>query len=242
MTAPTRFSYLKHMARSPAHYLHATTEEWDGSIATRIGTAAHAILFDQPLISYDRVRRGKEWDAFQAEHAGKAIVSIKEYETGSAIATAVRANPLAADLLFSPGTVHERTIEWEWLGRSVTSTPDAYSTAGVIELKTTRCSEPGRFTRDATWRAYHAQLALYRLAIGMPALPGYIVSVESAPPHVVTVLKLTDRALEMGERQCRLWMERLLQCEASGLWPGYCQSIVDLDVPDDEVGLVFEDD
>jgi len=36
-------------------------------------------------------------------------------------------------------------------------------------------------------------------------------------------------------------MERLLACEAANEWPGYAQSIVDFDVPD-ELELDFGDD
>jgi hypothetical protein len=37
-------------------------------------------------------------------------------------------------------------------------------------------------------------------------------------------------------------MERLLQCEAAGEWPAYTQSIVDLDIPDEDFELKWDDD
>jgi hypothetical protein len=64
-------------------------------------------------------------------------------------------------------------------------------------------------------------------------LAAYVVAVESTPPFPVTVMRLTDRALDQGERLCTSWMETLLNCEASNFWPPYAQSIVPLDVPDD---------
>jgi hypothetical protein len=52
-------------------------------------------------------------------------------------------------------------------------------------------------------------------------------------------MRLTARALEQGQRSYRLWFERLLTCEAADAWPAYCESVVDLDVPDEETDLVF---
>lgn len=47
------------------------------------------------------------------------------------------------------------------------------------------------------------------------------------------MLRLTPRALEEGEKLNRSWIERLDGCELADEWPGYTQSILDLDVPDD---------
>ena len=85
---------------------------------------------------------------------------------------------------------------------------------------------------------YHAQLAWYAdgaKAAGLVLAPRcYVVAVEMKPPHVVTCLELTDRALDMGRRAYRLWWERLMVCERSDYWPGYVEGIAPLDVPEDE--------
>jgi hypothetical protein len=56
------------------------------------------------------------------------------------------------------------------------------------------------------------------------------------------VFELSQRALEHGARLCRAWMERVLVCEETGDWPGYCEATVPLDVPDDEEELTFGDE
>lgn len=245
---PARFSHLKAMAQSPAHCFDAfqNTRSFD-SLATRIGSGVHAMLFDKPCVRWEgKVRNGKVWDAFKTDHAGKTILTRKEWSRAESIAGAIKRHEEASMLLFGPGVVVEQTIEWEQCGRKRRSTPDVRCEHYVAELKTTRCAEQGRFVRDGLYRAYHAQIADQMLAVaahtGRRPSKGYVVAVESTSPYPVTVLELTPRALERGEQLCRLWLERLLVCEAANHWPAYLQTIGSFDVPDDEVELVFGDD
>ena len=81
------------------------------------------------------------------------------------------------------------------------------------------------------------QLAWYRSAsqIVYGTSPvAHIVAVETRPPHVVTVFKLTPAALDLGTRTWRLLWERLMVCERTDSWPGYVEDIAQLDVPEDE--------
>lgn len=245
---PVRFSHLKAMAQSPAHCFNAFQEsERRETLAIRIGSGVHAMLFGQPVVRWEgKVRNGKVWDAFKAAHAGAAILTRKEWARAEAIAASVRRNEHAARLLFGPATLREQTIHWEQLGRARRSTPDVRAPHYVVELKSTRCAEPGRFCRDATFRGYHAQmvdqLAAVEYETGIRPEKAYVVAVETLPPYVVTVLELTPRALDRGSQLCRLWLERLLVCEQANHWPAYCESIDVFDVADDDLELTFGDD
>jgi hypothetical protein len=249
MGVPMRFSWLKAMGRSPAHCINAIRNEWEPSLSMRIGLGGHSLLLGGPPIAVypGKVRRGKEYDAFELEHANDIILSESEAETARAINDAVRANKLACQVLFGDGMIYERTIHWNWQGRAFRCTPDARSGRHIVDLKTTRDAEPERFLRDATRMGYHAQIALYALAMeaetGRKPRDHYIVAVENKPPHCVTVLELTPRAIEQGDKLNREWMTRFLECERANNWPGYAESIVPFDVLDglmDE--LIFEDD
>ncbi len=56
----------------------------------------------------------------------------------------------------------------------------------------------------------------------------------------MTVFELTPAMLDHGRRMYRGWLETLLGCETSGVWPGYCEATVEFDVPNnDEVDLTF---
>lgn len=242
---PLRFSRLKLIAKSPAHYLHALSNPQPDTINMRRGSYTDALLFgttDQWRV-YDGDRRGKAWTAFELEHAAFRIITAKEVAPCDGMARALRRDPDAMRLL-TEGT-RQHTIGWRFLGRDCSGTPDVYTGTRVADLKTTRCSDPGWFVHEAKRMGYLAQLAWYMdgvaaCGLGNPS-EAYIVAVESTPPHPVTVFRLTDSAIDVGRRACRIWMERLLACELADEWPGYVQSVVDLDV-DDDVELTFGDE
>jgi hypothetical protein len=237
---PVRFSLLKQIRLSPAHYLHALTADKD-NVLMRGGRAVDSYLLggDQPVV-YEGDRRGNAWKEFKAAHPDADIITSAEHDKANGMADAVRNHRVAIELLEGQ---RQAQIHWSFLGRDCVSHPDVFTHDTVVELKTCNTAEPGRFTWQAMKFAYHAQLAFYRQAViasgmGRPQA-AFIVVVESSAPYPVTVLRLTDRALDQGERLCRLWFERLLVCEAADHWPGYVESVVDLDVPEDEVALTF---
>jgi PDDEXK-like domain of unknown function (DUF3799) len=242
--APVRFSHLKNMGRSPAHYKASLGGRPD-TLAMRIGRIVDVTLLGgPPLAVWEGTRRGAAWEQFQERHlaSGAEIVTASEYESAEPLIEAVRNHEHAMHLLGSG--IPKKRIFWNWLGRACSGEPDV---AGkyLVDLKTARCSEPGRFSKQAMWLSYHAQLAWYRngllLSGAEPPAQVFIVAVETSEPYPVTVFELTARAIEQGERLCRLWMERLLSCEATNEWPAYVQCAVDLDVPD-ELELTFGDD
>ncbi len=248
-SVPVRFHHMKAMGQSAQHCFAAFQEpDSKHTLALRIGKGTHATLFrNQPVKRWDgKVRNGKVWDAFKELHAGSVILNRREHARAESIANAVRNHAEANALLFADGVWVEKSIDWVQLGRHRRSTPDVFSEDYVVELKTTKCAQPARFCRDAMYRGYHAQLADQMEAIhhwtGKRPAKAYIVAVETEPPFAVTVLELTERAIEKGAALCRGWLERLLVCESAGHWPAYCEAVEMFDVPDDEIDLVFADD
>ena len=246
---PVRFDYLRAVGRCPAFAKLKMELDAQGlsdeTAAMQRGSAVHALLFETAKVtSYPgAVRRGKEWDAFQAENGGALILTKAEHDKAAAMAEAVRRHKEAVRLL--EGT-REKTINFKINGRDCRCTPDvAVYDSRAVELKTTFSADPVRFQSHALRLGYHGQLswqlnAIKAAGLGQPK-EAYIVAVESSPPYPVTVLRLTSRALEQGERLWRLWFERFQVCEQSGYWPAYAESVVDLDVPDD-VELTFSDE
>jgi hypothetical protein len=241
-----RFSRLKLMALSPAHYFAACQQLGaDDTLALRLGSGVHAMILNQPVVRYSGRRVGDKWDGFAAEHAGKVILNDREWAEASAMARAILRHSEAPRILFD-GTRIEEPILWRYLGRSCSSRPDARGRWHLAELKTARTSKPGWFSRDVFRMHYHAQCAFYDEAHAYETSERfanvYIVAVEKTPPHPVTIYRLTDRALNLGHKSLRLWMEMLLACEADHSWPSYAESIVDLDAPDESGPIEIEID
>lgn len=246
MLAPVRFSTLKHMARSPAHYREALLTPRTPTAAMRIGIAAHAALFGawkEAAVWRGGRRQGKEWETFRAAHAGLEILSADEELQGQFIAAAVRANRDAATLI-EAAEHHEREIDWQFSGRDCACRIDAYGVReGIVtELKTCADASPDRFPWQATRMGYLAQVAWQYdglRAYGVLIDTAYIIAAEQKPPYVVQVYEVTPASIDFGRRQYRLWFERLLVCEASGEWPGYVQSIVPLEPPNESGDLAL---
>lgn len=244
MAEPIRFSRLKLMAKSPAHYRASLVDGWTDSPAMRLGRHVHALVLDPenaPIV-YEGERRGKAWQEFQAAHPGREIATSSEADRAEAIAGAVFSNG-AASLLLGAAAVREQRIDWTYAGRAFHSTPDLITRDGlIVDLKTTTDASVRGFQRRAWNLAYHAQLACYREAVrstGRETTGAVLIAVETSSPYAVTVHELSSRVLSEGDRLWRSWFERLRMCEIEDYWPGYADGSVAFDVPE---WLVDEED
>ena len=244
---PCRYSALKQFSRSPLHYWHAMQDSFVSTRAMTLGSGGHAMLFGTPYEVYEGQRRGNEWKAFQAEHAGTLILNEKEAAEARAMVEAVRGNALAMSVLFGPDMRYEQRIDWTWNGRAYRSTPDAYSPTRIVDLKTTQDAEPGRVAWQSSKMHYHAQAALYREAI-QATQPWarieecFLVVVESKPPYPVTVMQFSDAALMAGLQSCIAWDRQRADHEARNEYPSYAQTVVPLDLPGTDSLVWPEDD
>jgi hypothetical protein len=235
------FSNLKHIARSAAHYRVSCERRLEPTPAMRFGSIVHALVLDNgPTIAVWKGRRqGNDWEAFDAANTGNLVVTQDEFERATLVTQAVLTHKVAAPWLVGD---HEKHILWKYQDRECSSRLDVLGDGFVTELKTTTNTDPETFMRACAKMAYHAQLAFYSRAaaeIGRPVREWRIVSVETAPPFAVTVLRLSPRTLEAGDKLVRIWMERLLGCEAVNEFPGYVQCEVDWDMEDDP-GLLID--
>lgn len=230
---PVHFSTLKYMAQSPAHYRHYEQHPKEATTNARVGTATHALVLGgaQPLV-YPERRTGREWQEFQTQNAGRLILYPREMEDAQRRAESVCNNKDAMDVL--SGEI-EKEFAWQYRERAVSSRPDAISDDHVADLKCTTCAAPNIFQWQVKKMYYHAQLNFYafgRLAVGgiFPAR-NYLVAVEGAPVYMTAVYCLDDKSQAEGRKLWSSWFARLLECEATGKWPGYALGIADLQVP-----------
>lgn len=245
MTTPIRYSHLRAIGRSPAHYRHACEGVREATPAMRLGTIVHGlVLGGGKTVVYDGERRGKAWQEFQAAHAGREIVTAAEVARAVPIADAVGMDPVAGPMLHAQDAQVETTLTWTMDGLSCQGTPDYFdpSTGILFDLKTCSDASPRTFARHAWSYSYHAQLAWYANAMtlaGHTVRECLLVAVETSGPYGVSVHRLSPRMLAEGHRQWHAWWEQLRVCLAADQWPGYAESVCELDVP---AWIVDEDD
>lgn len=242
---PVRFSNLKRIAPSPAHYLHAITTPTKPTKLMRLGTLVHygvlGAAFDddeRPIVIYDGERRGNDWKKFELDAPPNAeIFTAAEVAESRPIVAAVLADEVAGQLLQGE---RERKIAWSIGSRACSSRLDVvgrFADGGrfVADLKVTNSAHPRAFQGHALKSAWHAQLAFYVdacAAIDIDARDAYLVAVESKAPYPVTCFRLTPRLLDEGRRMYRAWFELLRTCESSNDWPAYALHAVEFDIPD----------
>jgi hypothetical protein len=228
-------SSLKYIARSAAHYRVAVERRLKPTAPMRFGSLVHALLLGGCYYAvFDGSRNSNAYKAFEAKQdRDTLIIKPEELDRARLVAAAVRNDPIAAPWLIGE---HERTILWEYQDRACSSRLDVLGDGHIVDVKTTTNAEPELLTRLCTKMGYHAQLAFYvraAAAVGVTVRSARIIAVETTPPFAVTTLTLSPRTLLVGEKLCRIWMERLLSCEATGSWPSYIQCEVPWDLEDE---------
>lgn len=246
-TIPVRFSRLKHMSASAAHYFQACQDDNEDTIAMRFGRGFHALCLGTPVKRWTgKNRNSNDYKTFVKKNPGVEILMPKEWESAHGMFESIMRHATARELLFGKDVIREQTIEWQFGGRKCTSRPDArLGTQTLVDLKSTMCSEPRKFQKDAIFRAYHSQFSFYghASADAFGAFPdnSLCVAVEKKKPYVVTVLELPKETLDEGEKAWRLWWEQLMVCEAANTWPGYTEAIEKIEVFDTgDVSLIID--
>ena len=234
------FSDLKHFARSPAHYLEAVNGTFESSPAMRVGTAAHAELLGaqegKRILTFSGRRSGDAWREAKEANPDAEFVSIAELDQGRRIADAVRADPVAKDLL-EGGILTEVPMRWTDAGiaRS-TRGVDIVGPGLLAEFKTTTNTHPEHLQRHAVRSLWHAQLADYRRGaeqvLELVAPRVVVIACEVRPPYAVTVLEVAEEVLALGERAINAWSEDFRRCEENNDWPTYQKAPVKWTLPD----------
>ncbi len=235
-TPGENWSRVKLLEKSPAHYRQGFGDDSSGFA---LGTAAHMAILEperflaEYVVFTGKVRNGKVWDAFEqaAIDAGKSVLNQKEYNNTLAIRDAVRGNAKAMEYL--SGGEPEVTLTWKLGDFSCKGRAD-YRGIAIADLKSTKDCSPRKFGRACLEYGYFGQAAWYSdgnfLATGK-RLPFRIIAVESSPPHLVTVYRVTDEQLAYGREQYLSLLGKLDYCRKNNFWGGYTE--------EDELDLVM---
>lgn len=237
-------SALKNIARSPLYYRYRLDHPQKPTAAMALGTAVHAAVLEPERFAFDFVtwdggrRAGKAWEEFVAASGNATILTDTEARTVEAMAAAVRANRYAATYLAAGAP--EVTMEWadDITGFDCKGRADWVTTDGgadvVVGLKTAKDCRPFVFGNQAARLKYHLQWAFY--FDGWNTIHGreprmVEIVVENAEPFDVAVYQIGDDPLEAGRAEYRRLMDKLVECELSGHWPGAVEGQESLSLP-----------
>lgn len=221
------------------HYKQGTPD----TDAKRVGRACHTATFepDDFLRRYalweGGVRRSEKWNEFQAMHAGKTILTDKQYEQALRVRDAVRKHSAVRRYLDEPDGKPEVSIFWthQRTGIRFKIRPD-WLCSVMPDLKTTGQIAPRDFQRTAMNMGYIIQLAIYAdglIASGIGKRRVKMFAAESKPPWDVVVWDIPEEALIEGRKKYEAALDLLLKCEKRNEWPGIA--------PDQELTFVVPD-
>ena len=261
------WSTLKWGNRSLRHMKQAIDRASDTDTTSRLLLRSnHAAVLEWERFKDDcaifpgPVRRGKEWEAFKLEHAGKVLMNQSEFllkqsefDAAVAVRAAIEEHDDAARLLANAET--EQVIRWtdKLTGVPCKARLDVYSPGQyVADLK--GCGSVGEyaFKRDVERMLYYGQAAWYLEAVEAiigRQLPYYLIPYETKPPHDVGVYEVDPDWLKPGREFIRRQLDAYagaIAAEARGVpkkyaWPGACPAITFLPSPPKHINPDVED-
>jgi hypothetical protein len=213
-----------------------------------IGLAAHAVVLGDGapivVVETDGWRTNAAKQAKQeAYEAGAIPLLAAEHDQIQEMAAAVRAHPIASKLLKPGSGKAEQSLFWQdketeiwcrcradWLPHKQ---PDRRLI--VVDFKTATSAHPEKFAKSAMDYQYHIQASWYLdgvRAVGLDNDPAFVfVIVETAPPHLVSVVELDEPSLSVGMNLSRIARLIYRDCLQSGQWPGYSPEVEMVGLP-----------
>ena len=246
--------------RSPAH----AKAILDGRVtfesdAMTLGTAVHQLLLRDDRVCVIEADSYRTKDA-QAERercraAGLVPILRPKFDEAREIAQHVNGQVLELQVdptPFTKGTA-EHVIRWDDRGETPCRALLDWlrdDRLFVDDLKTTGDASPDKFRRHIFNMGYDIQAAFYTRAVtaayGIEPTFRFVV-VETKPPYPVSIFQLSPRAMASAQVKVDTAMQIWNECVASGEWPAYSRSIVEVDIPGwasdeaDEWGAVDND-
>lgn len=218
--------------------------EFKQTDGTRVGTAVHMLVCEPHRAGevFEKVK-GALWKTTEEENPGKTIVPAGSIDTIRAMADSIREHPVVegwlSEITSMPTIEREVCLFWidEMTGLRCKARMDLW-TPGVLfaDIKTTSMIGYGPFSRLAERLGYHRKMWFYTQ--GAKALDpdgiapeSYIIATEDSPPFCTAVYRYLPTALDEAEVQMRRTMDDFAACLASGVYTGYSEDIIDIDLP-----------
>jgi len=215
------------------------------------GTAVHDVCLLQDesrivvippeVLASNGAKSGNAWKQFAAEHAGYITFKQAEYDAVMACVRAVKAHPLAGELLSSKGPFEKLFTCEDSRGLTLRTRPDklAYWRDRVVvpDIKSTTDTSPGAFVKAIANNRYHCQEYFYKKVLR--ECPEHIevdafifIAVNKSSPHFVDCYIIDDEFQEIGKRTVEDGLDRLALRTKNNDWlPQSATSAIRLSPP-----------
>lgn len=228
------------LGESPAQVRHRIDHPDEGDTAIRgCLRCGHCLalqpeVFDRDFLVYEG-RRDKRHKAYQAvleqvADTGQTVLTPTEHRKAQALADAVRAHPMVAQLLAHPDAQPEAVLQWDdpIVGPARGRADLLVSPRYILDLKQWRSVQPRSVRRDIEAQGVDAQLAWYaRGAEDMCGLePGalqrgvIVVSDGGTDGCPECALYWLDEAMHaLGDARLDRALRTYAECVRTGQWP-----------------------
>jgi len=170
----------------------------------------------------------------QAERPDAQWLKADDWKTCIGMAEAVLDNPVYTHYASDIDAIAEGSGFFQYNGASCKVRPDLYTSDGtIIDLKSTQDASEAGFRSSIRKFKYDFQACFYLealRALGLPAKQFIFCCVEKTEPYLTASYTLTeseiDRQKPRMQKACEIWAT----CMETGVWPGYPQEVVTLDL------------
>lgn len=229
-------STIKEGLESMAHAKASKDDEMERKVTDDmfLGSAMHCAFLEPELmptkvICWDGgTRRGKEWDAFSAEHAGKVILTENTHAKLIGMSRSLRKHPQVRQWLSAIDATEVSAVGM-LEGVLMKGRADALLPVPVIDLKKVRSGNRRSMWYTVRDFRYDIQAAIYTRLFGRTKF--ILLTVEDAPPYDVVPYELPAERIEAAWRETVQVLHQIRQCEKAARWPGRCDGIETLDEP-----------
>lgn len=236
-------SKLKVFADAPAKARYGERKETGSQ---KFGSLIHCAVLepdrlDACYFASDLERLDPRTAAFKEEQlraGSRTLVKRKEWDEALRIRDAVHAHPVAGDLL-ARNLLVEQSLYWIdpetgllCRGRADGLRPDMRV---IVDLKSTTDASSYGFARSVAEYRYHWQDYFYRTGITATAWEPesfVFIAVEKEPPYLVGTYEVLPEDLERGQERVREELIRYAECERTGIWPGYSDTLEPIHLPE----------
>lgn len=232
---------------TPAQFAWDRAHPPEPSKSMELGTAAHKLVLGTgpELAVVDatdwRTKAAKD-EATEIRARGGVPLLPEQMAVVRAMAAALRAHETAS-ALFDPerGGRPEQSVFWPddetgiWRRCRLDWMPDLDGPMPIIaDYKTSATLDDRAIVRHMADFRYFMQSPWYvdgLAAITGEQYPFVFVFQQTSPPYLVRIAQLDERGMETGRRYNRAACQRFRDCTQAGVWPGYEDEVLQVELP-----------